>query len=284
MPRSHVLDEIRSLDAERDHQRIVFLSTTHDFSFDTTRALEFALFRTFCVPSVSALLDRTGEFQNRAQRRYDDTDLIVSEMMEHGYDSDRGRAALRKMNSLHNQFEIANEDLLYVLSTFVFEPIRWNARHGWRPMIDAERRSHFYFWREVGRRMAIKHLPTTYEEFEQYNIAYERDHFRFEETNARVGGATRDMFLSWFPAFLRPLVRPGIYAMMDEPIRVAFGFPRASALVRGLTSFSLWLRARVLRILPHRKRPHLRTELMHRSHPRGYRIEDLGPPPETARQ
>ena len=63
-----ILEEIRRLDPERDHQRIVFLSTCYEFPFDTTRALEFALFRTFCVPSIAALLDRTGEFQQPRRR------------------------------------------------------------------------------------------------------------------------------------------------------------------------------------------------------------------------
>src|SRR5947209_11157985 len=138
MGRVSILDQIRALDPEADHQRIVFLSTRYDFPFDTTRALELALFRTFCSPSVSAILDGTGEFQHRAQRRYDDTDIIVSELMERGYDSDRGRAALRRMNQIHARFAIANEDYLYVLSTFVFEPIRWNARFGWRTMCERE--------------------------------------------------------------------------------------------------------------------------------------------------
>src|SRR5436190_565011 len=112
---SAVLQEIEKLDAVRDHQRITFLSCRVDFPFDTTRALEFALFRTFCVPSISALLDKTGEFQNRAQKRYDDTDIIVSEMMERGYDSERGRAALKRMNAMHGRplertFRLAPDD------------------------------------------------------------------------------------------------------------------------------------------------------------------------------
>jgi hypothetical protein len=156
MARSQILDEIRRLDPERDDQRIVFLSTCHEFPFDTTRALEFALFRTFAVPAISALLDRTGEFQDRAQKRYDDTDLLVSELMEWGYDSERGRRALRRMNQLHGRFDIPNDDFLYVLSTFVYEPIRWNARFGWRPLCEQERLGYFHFWREVGRRMNIK--------------------------------------------------------------------------------------------------------------------------------
>ena len=52
MARSRVPDEIRRLDPERDCQRIVLLSARCDFPFDMTRALEFALFRTDCVPNA----------------------------------------------------------------------------------------------------------------------------------------------------------------------------------------------------------------------------------------
>src|SRR5947208_16764175 len=83
-----VLHMIQRLDPERDHQRIVFLSSCHDFPFDTTRSLEFALFRTFCVPSVSTLLDRTGEFIKRSHKRYHDTAFIVSDLNEWGYATD----------------------------------------------------------------------------------------------------------------------------------------------------------------------------------------------------
>ena len=273
-----ILDEIRALDSERDHQRIVFLSTCFEFPWDTTRALEFALFRTFCVPSISALLDQTGEFRQRAQKRYDDTDIIVSELMEHGYDSDRGTRALRRMNQLHGRFAIANEDYLYVLSTFVYEPIRWNARFGWRPMCEPERRAMFFFWREVGRRMNVQDLPADYERFERFNVDYERTRYRFTETNQRVGGATREMFVSWFPRVLSPLVRRAIYAMLDEPLLESFGFPRPSPVMRGLVTAGLKARSWGARWLPARRRPRLRTEMKRAVYPQGYRIEELGPP------
>jgi hypothetical protein len=165
MSRYAIYHTIQQLDPDKDHQRIVFLSSRYDFPFDTTRALEFALFRTFCVPSIAALLDRTGEFQKRPQKRYDDTDVIVSELMEWGYDSDRGRRALRRLNQQHGRFTIANEDFLYVLSTFIYEPIRWNERFGWRLMCETERLAYFNFWREVGRRMNIKELPAGLHDF-----------------------------------------------------------------------------------------------------------------------
>ncbi len=283
MPRPSILQQIQGLDPVRDNQRIVFLSTRFDFPFDTVRSLELALFRTFCVPSIGGLLDRTGEFRSRAQKRYDDTDIIVSELMEYGYDSPRGKAALRRMDQLHSRFTIGNDDFLYVLSTFIFEPIRWNERFGWRRMGSIERLALFHFWREVGRRMNIGDLPDDYDRFESFSREYEARHFRYTEANHRVGCATRDMFLSWFPRLLHPLVRPAIYAMMDDAMLAGFGFPQPSRLTRFLVPAALRLRSAALRFLPRRRRPFLRTELKHRTYPDGYSIEQLGPPETTVR-
>lgn len=268
---------MRGLDPQRDHQQIVQRMVCYDFPFDTTRALEFALFRTYCVPSISGLLDRTGEFARCPQKRYDDTDLIVSEMMEWGYDSVRGAAALARMNQIHSHFKIANEDFLYVLSTFVFEPIRWNTRFGWRRMREQERLAFFYFWRAVGERMGIRDIPADYAAFEQFNLMAERTRFSFAESNARIGRATRELFASWFPGWSRPLVRRVIHAMLDEPVRQAFGFPQASPILRATINSAMRLRALVLRILPKRRAPRLRTEMAHRSYPQGYRLELTGP-------
>jgi hypothetical protein len=277
MSRYAVLHAIRRLDPVRDHQRIVRLSMRQDFPFDTTRALELALFRTFAVPSVAALLDRTGEFAGRPQKRYDDTDRIVSELIEWGYDSDRGRRALRRMNQLHGRFAIANDDFLYVLSTFVFEPIRWNARFGWRPLCEQERLAYFHFWREVGRRMGIRDVPADYAAFERFNRDYEWRHFVFTEANRRVGTATRELFVGWSPRPLAPLVRAAIHALLDEPLIEAFGFPRPAPLARRLVEAGLRWRARLLAFLPARRRPLLRTEQACPTYPGGYLIEKLGP-------
>jgi hypothetical protein len=273
-----ILEQIRTLDPVVDHQRIVFLSTRFEFPFDTTRALDLGLFRSFCVPGIAALLDRTGEFGRRPQKRYDDTDILLSEMMEWGYDSERGCRALRRMNQVHGRFAIPNEEYLYILSIFVYEPIRWNARFGWRLLCEQERLALFHFWRAVGHRMNIRDIPEDYHAFERLNRDYERVHFRPNAASARLGAAVLGTFAGWFPRPLRPLVRGVFYALMDEPMRTAFGFPRPSRILGSLVPWMLRLRARVLRWLPARRRPSLRTAGPHRSYPRGYRIEELGPP------
>jgi hypothetical protein len=278
MARDRILKEIQTLDPQKDHERIVFLSSCYDFSFDTTRALELALFRTFCVPSISGLLDRTREFGQRTQKRYDDTDILVSELLEWGYSSERGRRAIQRINRLHGRFSIANEDFLYVLSTFLFEPIRWNRHFGWRPMCEQERLGLFYFWRAVGQGMHIQEIPEDYQTFERFNVEYERERFRFTPSNHRVGTATVELFVGWFPRMLAPLVRSAIYALLEPPLLTAFGFPEPSRLMRWAVPSLLKLRAGILRYLPPRRHPRLRTEMVHPSHPHGYVIEQLGPP------
>jgi ER-bound oxygenase mpaB/B'/Rubber oxygenase, catalytic domain len=266
--------QIRTLDPKRDHQRIMFVSCCYAFPFDTTRALEFALFRSFVVPSIGVLLDRTREFGRRTQKRYDDTDLIISEIIEHGYDSERGSRAIARMNVLHGRFKISNADFLYVLSTFVFEPIRWNHRFGWRQLCEGERLALFYFWREVGQRMQIRDIPEEYSEFEEYNRSYE-PHFRNNAASERVAYATIQMFAGWAPRPFQGCVLPLMRALMDDSLVAALRLPAAPRLLKQLLRLGLRLRGRISRQL--RRSPVLRTEMKHRSYPVGYEIEGLGP-------
>jgi len=274
---SPYLQEIRGLDPVADHSRIVFLDTCFEFPWDTTRALELALFRTFAVPSVAEVLDSTGEFARAAQKRYDDTDLILSTIVEAGYDSEEGKRAIRRMNRIHGRFEISNDDFLYVLSSFVYEPIRWNARFGWRPLIETEKLATFEFWREVGRRMAIKDIPETYAELERLNVEYERRHFRRSAASERVGRATRDMFLAWFPGLPKRFGAQAIYALMDDALLDAFGFPRPPQALRATVEAALRARGRCVALLPVRRRPRLRTKRKTRTYARSWTLEELGP-------
>ena len=276
--RFDILHEIERLDPERDHQRIVHLSVGYEFPWDSIRSLEIALYRTYCVPSISALLDRTGEFRERTQQRYDDTALIIGEMCKWGYESARGREALERMNWAHGHFKITNDDFLYVLSTFIYEPVRWIDAFGWRPTCRNERLGYYCFWREVGRRMGIRDIPASYDAFQDWSRAYERAQFRFAETNHRVGSYTRDLFAAWFPRVFTPIVRYSIYAMLDDPMIAAFGFPKPLPLTRPLLQAALKLRGRAVRWLPPRREPHFFTDSPNRTYPRGYRISELGPP------
>ncbi len=271
------LERVLSLDPQADCQQIVFLVGAYEYPFLMQKSLEFALFRTYAVPSIGALLDRTQQFYRHGQRRYDDTSLLIAEFVEHGYDSERGRRAIQRMNQLHRRYNISNEDFLYVLGAFIFVPIDWHQRWGWRPPTEHEKRANYYFWVEVGKRMGMRDIPPTYEAFEAFFRAYERDHFAYTPASRRVADSTIAVFLSWFPSLLRPLVREVIYAMMDDPLREAFRYPKPHALLRwgvdaGLRAWAWGLR----HFAPPRRRPYLLTRLPNRTYPHGYDIDKMG--------
>ena len=180
------------------------------------------------------------------------------------------------MNQIHGRFEIGNDDFLYVLSTMVFEPIRWNARFGWRPLIETEKLATFHFWREVGKRMAIRDLPETYEAFERFNVEFERERFAYTDGGHRVAVATRDMFLDWFPGLPKTVGRPLVHALLDEPLLDALGFPHPPARLRREAERAIRLRATAVRALPARRKPRLRTLERHRTYPDGYQVESSG--------
>lgn len=276
------LRRIAELDPVTDHQEIYKISAGCEFPFDYQRALEFALFRTYCVPSVSALLAATGEFEKRPQQRYDDTALLMTEIAEHGYDSERGKQALRVINRAHGRYVISNDDMLYVLSTFVYDPVDWIDRFGWRPLHPHERDAAFHYFLAVGKRMGIKDIPPTFAEFRRFKDEYEREHFRYSDTNHAVGRYTMDLFCSWFPKPLRPAVGLGVRALLDEPMLTAFGFRAAPAWVGAAARGGLKARSAVVRLLPERRISKLTQDPKSRTYPNyphGYTPEDLGAPP-----
>lgn len=269
--------KIATLDPEKDHREIAFLLTCHCFPWDMERALEFALFRAFAVPSISKILAGTGEFTARPRKRYDDTELILYEILEHDMDSLRGKRAIHRMNDMHARFKIANEDFLYVLSTFVFEPIRWMDKYGWRPFTDLERQSIYINYRRLGERMQIRDIPNSLEEFEHFNKDYESRHFVYAQSNKLIGDRTVSLLLGFYlPKFLHGLGRPFVYALMDEPLRVAMGFPKPAGIFGAVVSTLLKMRAGILRYFPERKEPRLGTKRRRPTYPEGYQIEELG--------
>ncbi|GAB3454088.1 oxygenase MpaB family protein [Streptomonospora sediminis] len=279
--RFYWLRRIAELDPATDYHRIYRISAGHEFPWDYTRALELALYRTYCVPSISALLDATGEFGRRGQRRYDDTALLMAEIAEHGAGSERGRQSLRSINRMHNRFAIANDDMRYVLSTFIFEPIDWIDRYGWRRLTRAEQLAGLHHYTDVGRRMNIRDIPPDLASFRAFKARYERDHFRYADTNARVGRATLDVFRSWFPAPLRPAADAGVRALLDDRTREAFGFAPPPRWLGPAVHTALRMRAAVETQLPPRRGSRLAADPGNRTYPgypHGHDLADLGAP------
>ncbi len=270
-------DEIQTLDPTVDYERIYHLLTAYEFSWDIEKALEFALFRTYAVPSISGLLSFTGEFRNSTRKRYDDTELLLSEVSENGLDSERGQQAVARINDMHGSYRISNNDMLYVLSTFVLEPVRWLERFGKRPMTQTEIIACVHYYRALGTSMHIKQIPQSHAEFELFNREYEANNFCYADTNAEIGSLTRDLLLSMYlPKRLVPFARSAVYALCDPPLRNAMGFKKPPRWLEIVLKRGLHIRASVLRVLPSRRHPRLITKRKRPTYPCGYQIVKLG--------
>ncbi|MFQ6537751.1 MULTISPECIES: dephospho-CoA kinase [Aphanothece] len=251
------------------------------FPWDTTRALELALLKTFCLPSISGLLARTGEFTERPRKRYDDTGLMMAELLRWGPDSAEGRAVIHRMNRIHGAYGISNHDFLYVLSTFVAEPIRWLERYGWRPLQQQERQAWFRFWDHVGALMAIQNRPASLEAMLSLNGEVEAKLFRSAPSNHRVAEATLGMLLAEWPEPLRQPLATVLRGVLDPEVLASLDWRPAPPWLARVLRAGLWGRSRLLnlrqRIWPPR-RTRFYSERSTPSYGSSFQLEQLGPP------
>jgi hypothetical protein len=275
---SAVQKEINTLKAETDHQRIVYLMTAYEFPFDMTRSLELALFHTYASPSISGLLQRTGEFERRGQKRYDDTSILIAQFMQTGYDSELGKRAIAQMNKMHGGFRIDNADFLLVLATFVMYPIDWMDKYGWRKMSKNEQEALFLFFKEVGKRMQLTDIPETLQAMRDFANDYETQHFRYTESNRVIADSTVKIVENWFPNFLRPLVKPTFAALISEKLRIAFGYRKPSAGFCGLIEVNLAIRKFFLQFITLDSYPKTVDNTRYRTYPKhDFTPETIGP-------
>jgi hypothetical protein len=251
--RDHWLRRIEQLDPETDYEEIVTISAAHEFPWDVTQALSFALFRTYAVPSIGVLLYETGEFTERTQKRYDDTALILDALGEH--------------------------DMRYVLTTFVAVPIRWLDDYGWRPLSEKEKVASANYYREVGRLMGIKNIPGTWQEFTAAMDAYEAEHFAYDPRARDVAEATLKLMATFPPNNLAPrkAVIRSSRAFMDAPLLDAFRFEHPTRAERAAAKAALRARAAWLRRQPPRMQPTRARDLPQvTGYPNGYDLAKLG--------
>jgi hypothetical protein len=275
------LERIRSLDPRRDHVAIYQTTVRYEFPWDMRMGLNLAFVRTFAMPDVAAVLVGTGELTGRTQRRLDDTGLLMYEIVLHGFDHPRGRAAIRRVNQLHRPYRHVDADAFrYVLACLMVVPMRWLDRYGWRPPCCHEREASYHFYRELGERMNISGIPDSRAALEEWFDAYDRAHLRPDGNAAAIERATRGRMLARFPRPLAPLGDALVSALYDERLRAATKVAAPGWPVRA--GLHLGLRGRAL-LLRHVGRPRdiglFADGIVTRSHPDGYDIGALGPSP-----
>jgi uncharacterized protein (DUF2236 family) len=277
LPRDHWVRRIEAMDPCTDYEAISRITGHHEFPWDVQQALSFALFRTYAVPSIGSLLHATSEFTGSTQKRHDDTVVILETVLDDGMENPDGRTAIRRMNQMHGSYDIPNEDMLYVLCTFVVAPVRWIDELGWRPLTETEKVAAVQYYRRLGRLMGIRGMPEDLAGFERHMDEYEARHFAYDPGSRAVADATLDLFVSFYPRRLQGLMRRFAIALLDDHLRRAFDYPAPSRGFQRMAREALKARSRVVRMMPPRRRPYdPRRSHRIRSYPGGFMVERLG--------
>lgn len=268
--------------ADRDPQReahYVYRSLALlEFPWDMRIGLNLALCHTFAAPRVAALLGHTGEMTAHPTKRTFDTGLFVYELIDAGLHQPHGRDIVRRLNRMHQQFTIANEDYLYVLATFVVVPTRWIDEFGWRATTRTEQEATHFFYRTLGRLMNIHDVPTSYQGFADYLDDYERVHAAHSQAGAAAMAATVRAIGDQLPLPLRPLAAELTSALLAQDLADVLRLPMLTSRQRRLIRAGVRARNVVVRRCAPRATSWFVPGGPQRAvYPRGYRIDELGP-------
>lgn len=240
--------------------------------------LNIAFYRSFLSPRVARLLAQTRVLMEEPVQRASDTAVLVWEMVIHGFEDERGRAALRRMNQIHARFDIAREDHLYVLATLVVVPMQVMDRYGWRCTSEPERAASAAFYAQMGRLMGLgDDVPATFAQFEEFMLDYERRNFAYSDEARDLVAATVSLMAHRFPRPLRGAVGMLTSTLMSRSMRKAAGVRTPPP---GLTSaVRVAVRTAARRAHRHDPNPGHRFPdgvVVLPAYPNGYRIEEVG--------
>ncbi|GKT46772.1 mycophenolic acid synthesis protein B [Colletotrichum spaethianum] len=154
-------------------------------------------------------------------------------------DSKRNIDAIARVNFLHSRWrqagKISNDDMLYTLSLFVLEPMRWAALYEWRDLTMFEKNALAIFWKDLGNEMGISYeclAPYTHKEndalawlesLQKWCSKYQEHHMVYAIANEKLARANVKLLLMDFPKFTHDFVFKQLRCLMEPQLRHAFG-------------------------------------------------------------
>ncbi|MEH6451085.1 MAG: oxygenase MpaB family protein [Oleispira sp.] len=275
------LEKLAQGKVELQYQAIVKYLANHDAPIDYLISGELAQIQTFGIPSISKLLHRTKQYQNNGLKRLDDTRAILTECMTDSIQSDRGQHMVKHLNWIHSHYEITNDDYLYTLALFIVEPVRWMETFGYRPLTDREKYAGYLAFKSLGQAMGITDIPESRDEFVTWYQSYRDQHLTYHADNKEVTDALINAMKEMFPSILRPLVRPVILTLINDPeLLAATGQKAPNKFIQIIIKGFMRVRKVSQRFINPWQNHSFETSYLgqhYKSYPKGYQSNILGP-------
>lgn len=251
--------------------------------FDLAEEFELGFFlsyyRNFAIPHLAATLSGTGEIEGRPAKRSFDTAIVMYELIEDGFEGERGQAMVDLLRRVHKGVPGSSEDFRYVLTTLLVVPIRFCDAFGRRPTTSAEKRAAVDFYQELASRMGIQGVGNGYEAAETFLDEYELCNALRSDAGDNLMSSTMGLFAERMPRVAATLIPQGLAFMIDDPrVASALNLPSPSRLLQGILRTILKARGMQLRRRPERITSRFTPGQAGSSvYPGGYRLRDLGP-------
>jgi cytochrome b involved in lipid metabolism len=214
--------ELETLDPVRDSDRI-YHHLLCTFRAESRLAETLAINRVATWESLALFLRSTGEAEQRPLPRFFDTYALFANFFEWGEHSQRGSAAVRRINQIHGRYHLPADGMKYVLLNTAFTWLDSIDRIGHRPLSELEREGFFQAHLRLGRAMMIDGLSADREEMyawfrainarNAFHTAFKTDTFETFVGNS-FGAALRE----------RDLLIDAARVAMDEQYRAALGY------------------------------------------------------------
>ena len=275
------LRKLSQLNIEEHYQTIVKYLADHDAPIDYLISGELAQIQTFAIPSISKLLQQTKQYQNNGLKRLDDTRAILTECVTDSVESSRGQHMVKHLNWIHSHYEISNDDYLYTLALFIIEPVRWMETFGYRALTDREKYAGYLAFKSLGQAMGIQDIPESRDQFVAWYQNFRRQHMVYHPDNKKVTDGLISGMKEMFPFILRPLVRPVILTLINDPeLLAATGQKPPTYIVQKFIRAIMFVRKGLQRYInPWQQKGFENSYLgqYYKSYPNGYQSSILGP-------
>ncbi|XXG99320.1 hypothetical protein Hte_005657 [Hypoxylon texense] len=260
--------------------QIVYRSLINsEFPFFFVKGIQLALFRTYAIPTISSLLNKTTLLSSKSSiaRRYSETWALFNEFALADWGSERWIQAMGRTRAIHAAYrksgKVLNEDMLYTLAALATQPVRLINTWEWRELTDAELcaigtlyqglaeafdldwRKHFADMAKEDKAnheasqlgevsISLTRTDSTdstsrhsgldfFHSIYAWQELYESRAMKHTSANHHLAATAIDLLLWGVPGdYLKRVATRFLVVLMDDPLRIAVGYPAPTAIYR----------------------------------------------------
>ncbi|OTA98541.1 hypothetical protein M426DRAFT_69626 [Hypoxylon sp. CI-4A] len=242
-----------------------------EFPFFFVKGIQLALFRTYAIPTISSLLNKTTSLSSKSSvtRRYSETWALFNEFALSDWGSERWVQAMGRTRGIHAAYrksgKVREEDMLYTLAVVATQPVRLINSWEWRELTNAELCAIGTLYQALIEAFGIdwrKYLVDItantshdsglrfFNSLYAWQNLYESQVMLHTPANHHLAATAIDLLLWGVPGkYLKQIVTRILVVLMDNPLRTAVGYPAPTTMHQVGVKFILASRRLALKYL-----------------------------------